>query len=92
MHYIVLYPQNGDRIMTIDYVTSLHPIDSPLALLLYACSPPQFYFVPGMGAICMSVGISQKPLFKPGKFQGSAHVICCRGNWSCHNDSAAIKR
>ena len=26
MHYIVLYPQNGDRIVTIDSVTSLHPI------------------------------------------------------------------
>jgi len=25
-HYIVLYPQNGDRIVTIDSVTSLHPI------------------------------------------------------------------
>ena len=24
MHYIVLYPQNGDRIMTTDSVTSLH--------------------------------------------------------------------
>jgi len=24
MHYIVLYPQNGDRIVTIDSVTSLH--------------------------------------------------------------------
>ena len=24
--YIVLYPQNGDRIVTIDSVTSLHPI------------------------------------------------------------------
>ena len=28
MHYIVLYPQaqSGDRIVTIDYVTSLHPM------------------------------------------------------------------
>jgi len=25
-HYIVLYPQNADRIMTIDSMTSLHPI------------------------------------------------------------------
>ena len=25
-HYAVLYPQNGDRIVTIDYVTSLHPM------------------------------------------------------------------
>ena len=25
MHYIVLYPQNDDHIMTIDSVTSLHP-------------------------------------------------------------------
>jgi len=24
MHYIVLYPQNGDRFVTIDSVTSLH--------------------------------------------------------------------
>jgi len=23
-HYTVLYPQNGDRIVTIDYVTALH--------------------------------------------------------------------
>ena len=61
--------------MTIDYVTSLHPIYSPLALLLYACSPPQFYFVPGMGAICMSVGTSQKPLFKPGKFQCARYLL-----------------
>ena len=26
MHYIVLYPQNGDRIVTIDSVTSLYPM------------------------------------------------------------------
>ena len=25
-HYVVLYPQNGDRIVTIDFVTSLHPV------------------------------------------------------------------
>jgi len=25
-HYIVLYPQNGDRVVTIDSVTSLHPM------------------------------------------------------------------
>ena len=25
-HYVVLYPQNGDRIVTIDSVTSLHPM------------------------------------------------------------------
>jgi len=34
-HYIVLYPQNGDRIVTTDSVTSLHPMytkteDTPL--------------------------------------------------------------
>ena len=28
-HYAVLYPQNGDRIVTIDYVTSLHPMYRP---------------------------------------------------------------
>jgi len=28
MHYIVLYPQNGDRIVTIDSVTLLHPVYS----------------------------------------------------------------
>jgi len=27
-HYAVLYPQNGDRIVTIDYVTSLHSMYS----------------------------------------------------------------
>ena len=26
MHYIVLYPQNGDRVVTTDPVTSLHPM------------------------------------------------------------------
>ena len=26
MHYIVLYPQNGDRIVTRDAVTSLRPM------------------------------------------------------------------
>ena len=26
MHYIVLYPQNGNHVMTIDSVTSLHPV------------------------------------------------------------------
>ena len=25
-HYVVLYPQNGDRIVPIDSVTSLHPM------------------------------------------------------------------
>jgi len=27
-HYVVLYPQNGDRVVTIDAVTSLHPVYS----------------------------------------------------------------
>jgi len=26
MHYVMLYPQNGDRIVTIDSVTSLLPL------------------------------------------------------------------
>jgi len=26
MHYVALYPQNGDRTVTIDFVTSLHPV------------------------------------------------------------------
>ena len=26
MHYVVLFPQNGDRIATIDSVMSLHPV------------------------------------------------------------------
>ena len=26
MHYIVLYPQNGDRIVSIDSVASIHPM------------------------------------------------------------------
>ena len=26
MHYVVLYPQNGDRIVTIESVTSLRPL------------------------------------------------------------------
>jgi len=39
-HYVVLYPQNGDRTVTIDYVTSLHPSmyfvsQSPLSLCSY---------------------------------------------------------
>ena len=25
-HYAMLYPQNGDRIVAIDFVTSLHPV------------------------------------------------------------------
>jgi len=25
-NYFVLYPQNGDRIVNIDYVTSFHPV------------------------------------------------------------------
>ena len=28
-HYVVFYPQNGDRIVTIDSVTSLHPVCRP---------------------------------------------------------------
>ena len=31
MHYVVLYPQNGDRIVTIDSVTSLHPVYTELS-------------------------------------------------------------
>jgi len=31
-HHIVLYPQNGDRIVTIDSVTSLHPVYSQTAV------------------------------------------------------------
>ena len=31
-HHMVLYPQNGDRIVTIDSVTSLHPVYSRTAV------------------------------------------------------------
>ena len=37
MHYIVLYPQNGDRIVTIDSVTSLHPMYTLLGVLCLQC-------------------------------------------------------
>jgi len=30
MHYIVLYPQNGDRVVTVDSATSLHAMYWPL--------------------------------------------------------------
>ena len=30
-HYIMLYPQNGDRIVTINSVTSFHPIFAALS-------------------------------------------------------------
>ena len=33
-HYAVLYPQNGDRIVTIDYVTSHHPMYTNRAMVL----------------------------------------------------------
>jgi len=33
-HYAVLYPQNGHRIVTIDYVTSLHPMYTNRAMVL----------------------------------------------------------
>jgi len=36
-HYAVLYPQNGDRIVTIDYVTSFHPMYS----LQLVCESPK---------------------------------------------------
>ena len=29
-HYAMLYPQNGDRIVDIDSVTSLHPVYRPM--------------------------------------------------------------
>jgi len=32
MYYIVLYPQNGDRIVTIDAVTSFHPMYKTVVL------------------------------------------------------------
>jgi len=34
MHYIGLYPQNGDPIVTIDDVTSLHPIHTAALIVL----------------------------------------------------------
>ena len=44
MHYVMLYPQNGDRIVAIDYVTLLHPmytadirIEAAVAQLLCYC-------------------------------------------------------
>ena len=42
MHYIVLYPQNGDRIVTIDSVTSLHPMYGSGSVLLWRCSDTLF--------------------------------------------------
>ena len=41
MYYVVLYLQNGDRIVTIDSVTSLHPMYSgvvPFGAVLEACA------------------------------------------------------
>jgi len=33
-HYVVLYPQNGDRIVTIDSVTSFHPMYTLMARIV----------------------------------------------------------
>jgi len=33
-HHVVLYPQNGDRIVTIYYVTSLHPVYTVKSIML----------------------------------------------------------
>jgi len=30
-HYAMLYPQNGDRIVAVDFVTSFHPVYNQLA-------------------------------------------------------------
>ena len=38
-HYIMLYPQNGDRILTIDSVTTLHPVYSPRFGIAYQFRP-----------------------------------------------------
>jgi len=35
-HHVVLYPQNGDRIATIDSVTSIHPMCTSLRVSLLA--------------------------------------------------------
>jgi len=35
MHYVVLYAQNGDRIVTVDSVTSLHHMYITTDRLLY---------------------------------------------------------
>jgi len=34
-HYVVLYPQNGDRNVTINYVTSYHPMYSCILFVYY---------------------------------------------------------
>ena len=41
-HYAVLYPQNGDRIVAIDRVTSLHPVYLPWCCrsCLWSIGPP----------------------------------------------------
>jgi len=46
MHYILLYPQNGDRIVTTDSVTSPHPMYSKgtFVLLPGAAQPDDFSF------------------------------------------------
>ena len=38
-HYVVLYPQNGDRIVTIESVTSLHPMHASCEM----CVQPNIY-------------------------------------------------
>jgi len=36
-HYVVLYPQNGDRIVTVDSVTLLHPVYRPTCTCKRQC-------------------------------------------------------
>jgi len=41
-HYATLYPQNGDRIVAVDFVTSIHPVYK-LRLALAAMWPKMQY-------------------------------------------------
>ena len=37
MHYVVLYPQHGDRIVTTDSVTSLHAMYCSIKVMMFTC-------------------------------------------------------
>jgi len=92
MHYIVLYPRNGDRIVTIDSVTSLYPVYTNAFLLHCPLTRNWKWLTPRTATLLMAWRDLRLPSKVPqNPISRERHHIYHTG-WGCNSAAAAARR
>jgi len=92
MHYIVLYPRNGDRIVTIDSVTSLYPMYTNAFLLHCPLTRNWKWPTPRTATLLMAWRDLRLPSKVPqNPISRERHHIHHTG-WGCNSAAAAARR